>query len=162
MHRSLQGTLHGYQSQGIPKSHSHSAQNHSFDSCWERHCGHGPNGFRKNCCFLDSHVRTIENTLQQGAFSLSSLFLWFFFFFFFFFAQRLGQVGARALILSPTRELALQTLKFVTQIGHFMNLRSCLLVGGDSMEQQFADLSLNPDMWGKKRKNFPSLLFFDF
>jgi ATP-dependent RNA helicase DDX54/DBP10 len=118
-------------------------------------------GSGKTAAFLIPMFERLK-THSNKVLSLSLLCFFGFFFFFFFFAQRLGQVGARALILSPTRELALQTLKFVTQIGHFMNLRSCLLVGGDSMEQQFADLSLNPDMWGKKRKNFPSLLFFDF
>lgn len=52
----------------------------------------------------------------------------------------------RALILSPTRELAVQTMKFVKQIGKFVTLRSCLLVGGERMDQQFTDLALNPDM----------------
>ncbi len=56
------------------------------------------------------------------------------------------QVGARALVLSPTRELALQTLKFVQLIGKYLDLRACLLVGGDAMEDQFTDLALNPDM----------------
>lgn len=55
-------------------------------------------------------------------------------------------VGARALIISPTRELSQQTIKFVYQLGKFTGLRSCLLVGGDSMEEQFADLATNPDM----------------
>lgn len=47
-----------------------------------------------------------------------------------------AKVGARALVLSPTRELALQTLRFTKQLGKFMDLKSSLIVGGDSMEQQ--------------------------
>eukprot|EP00124_Ichthyophonus_hoferi_P000789 Ihof_evm16s32 gene=Ihof_evmTU16s32 len=54
--------------------------------------------------------------------------------------------GVRALILSPTRELALQTMKFSKDIGKNTNLRSALLVGGDSMEDQFALLHSNPDI----------------
>lgn len=55
-------------------------------------------------------------------------------------------VGARALILSPSRELALQTLKVVKDFGRGTNLKCVLLVGGDSMEQQFSDVASNPDI----------------
>lgn len=55
-------------------------------------------------------------------------------------------MGVRALVLSPTRELALQTLKFAKQLGHFMDLRSVLLVGGESMDEQFSAVATNPDM----------------
>jgi ATP-dependent RNA helicase DDX54/DBP10 len=58
-----------------------------------------------------------------------------------------ARVGARALILSPGRELALQTLKFVKEIGKHTDLRSCILVGGDLMDDQFAALANNPDMY---------------
>lgn len=56
-------------------------------------------------------------------------------------------VGVRAAVLSPTRELALQTHKFCVELSHFVTpkLRFCLLVGGDSMEDQFAMLAANPD-----------------
>lgn len=57
------------------------------------------------------------------------------------------QSGVRACVLSPTRELALQTFKFVKEIGKYTGLRACLLVGGDSMEDQFALLHSNPDMY---------------
>ncbi|OIW17988.1 hypothetical protein TanjilG_31361 [Lupinus angustifolius] len=60
--------------------------------------------------------------------------------------QHLPQGGVRALILSPTRDLALQTLKFTQELGHFTDLRVSLLVGGDSMEGQFQELSQNPDI----------------
>ncbi|EKX32169.1 hypothetical protein GUITHDRAFT_121663 [Guillardia theta CCMP2712] len=56
------------------------------------------------------------------------------------------KVGIRALILSPTRELALQTLKFGKELGKYTGLRMALLVGGDSMEDQFAALAHNPDV----------------
>ena len=48
------------------------------------------------------------------------------------------RVGARALILSPARELALQTLKVVKELGRGTDLKSVLLVGGDSLEEQFS------------------------
>jgi len=55
-------------------------------------------------------------------------------------------MGARGLILSPTRELSLQTLQFSQQLGRFTGIRSCLVVGGDRLEDQFADLAMNPDI----------------
>nr|XP_017247102.1 PREDICTED: putative DEAD-box ATP-dependent RNA helicase 29 [Daucus carota subsp. sativus] len=54
--------------------------------------------------------------------------------------------GIRALILSPTRDLALQTLKFAQELGRYTDLRISLLVGGDSMESQFEELAQNPDI----------------
>ncbi|KAK1361368.1 RNA helicase [Heracleum sosnowskyi] len=54
--------------------------------------------------------------------------------------------GVRALILSPTRDLALQTLKFAQELGRYTDLRISLLVGGDSMESQFEELAQNPDI----------------
>ncbi|KAL2892263.1 putative DEAD-box ATP-dependent RNA helicase 29 [Bienertia sinuspersici] len=58
----------------------------------------------------------------------------------------LPQAGIRALILSPTRDLALQTLKFTKELGRYTDLRTSLLVGGDSMESQFEDLAQHPDI----------------
>ncbi|MCJ1224848.1 ATP-dependent RNA helicase dbp10 [Toensbergia leucococca] len=57
-----------------------------------------------------------------------------------------AQVGARALILSPSRELALQTLKVVKELGKGTDLKSVLLVGGDSLEEQFGLMTANPDI----------------
>jgi len=54
--------------------------------------------------------------------------------------------GVRALILSPTRDLAMQTLKFTNQLGKFTDLRTCVIVGGDSMESQFEELAECPDI----------------
>ncbi|KAF1989271.1 ATP-dependent RNA helicase dbp10 [Aulographum hederae CBS 113979] len=56
------------------------------------------------------------------------------------------QVGARAIIMSPSRELALQTLKVVKELGKGTTLRTVLLVGGDSLEDQFASMTTNPDI----------------
>ena len=57
-----------------------------------------------------------------------------------------AKVGARALILSPSRELALQTLKVVKELGRGTDLKCVLLVGGDSLEEQFSFMSANPDI----------------
>ncbi|CAG0898499.1 unnamed protein product, partial [Darwinula stevensoni] len=57
-----------------------------------------------------------------------------------------ASTGARALILSPTRELALQTLKFTKELGRFTGLKAAVIVGGESMEDQFAALHENPDI----------------
>ncbi|SLM40269.1 atp-dependent rna helicase dbp10 [Lasallia pustulata] len=57
-----------------------------------------------------------------------------------------AKVGARALILSPSRELALQTLKVVKELGRGTDLKCVLLVGGDSLEEQFGFMTGNPDI----------------
>jgi ATP-dependent RNA helicase DDX54/DBP10 len=57
-----------------------------------------------------------------------------------------AKVGARALILSPSRELALQTLKVVKELGRGTDLRTILLVGGDNLEDQFDAMTSNPDI----------------
>jgi len=54
--------------------------------------------------------------------------------------------GARALILSPTRELALQTLRFSKELGRFTGLKYSCVLGGDAIEKQFAALHSNPDV----------------
>lgn len=60
--------------------------------------------------------------------------------------MRVAKTGARALILSPTRELALQTLKFTKELGKFTGLKSAVILGGDSMDNQFAAIHGNPDI----------------
>ena len=57
-----------------------------------------------------------------------------------------AKVGARGLILSPSRELAMQTLKFCKDLGKYSDLRQCVLVGGDNMEEQFGAMASNPDV----------------
>ncbi|ALC43916.1 CG32344 [Drosophila busckii] len=54
--------------------------------------------------------------------------------------------GARALILSPTRELAVQTYKFIKDLGRFMELKTILVLGGDSMDSQFSAIHTCPDI----------------
>lgn len=57
-----------------------------------------------------------------------------------------AKVGARAVILSPSRELALQTFKQVKEFSKGTDLRSIVLIGGDSMEEQFSSMMSNPDI----------------
>ncbi|KAK9467960.1 P-loop containing nucleoside triphosphate hydrolase protein [Lipomyces arxii] len=57
-----------------------------------------------------------------------------------------AKVGARAIILAPSRELALQTLKVVKEFSKGTDLKSVLLVGGDSLEDQFSWMMANPDI----------------
>lgn len=57
-----------------------------------------------------------------------------------------AKVGARAVILSPSRELALQTFKQVKEFSRGTDLRSIVLIGGDSLEEQFSSMMSNPDI----------------
>tara|TARA_R110002003_G_scaffold28_23_gene1720 strand:+ start:10768 stop:11370 length:603 start_codon:yes stop_codon:yes gene_type:complete len=54
-----------------------------------------------------------------------------------------AKVGARGIIMSPSRELALQTLKVVKEFGRGTDLRTILLVGGDSLEDRESTLPWN-------------------
>jgi ATP-dependent RNA helicase DDX54/DBP10 len=53
-----------------------------------------------------------------------------------------AKFGARAIILSPSRELALQTLKVVKDLGRGTDLRTVLVVGGESLDERTC--SINP------------------
>ncbi|KAI1327521.1 ATP-dependent RNA helicase DBP10 [Xylariaceae sp. FL0255] len=55
-------------------------------------------------------------------------------------------MGARALILSPSRELAIQTLSVTKEFTRGTDLTTMLCVGGDSLDEQFANMSANPDI----------------
>ncbi|GBC00003.1 hypothetical protein RclHR1_03700010 [Rhizophagus clarus] len=57
-----------------------------------------------------------------------------------------AKVGARAIILSPSRELALQTQKVCKELAKYTDLRSCLVVGGDNLDDQFEMIAGNPDI----------------
>lgn len=57
-----------------------------------------------------------------------------------------GGPGVRGLILSPNRELAFQTLRTVKEFSKKTDLKSVLLVGGDSMEDQFGLMIDKPDI----------------
>ena len=64
--------------------------------------------------------------------------------------NRLGKhseiVGVRTVVLSPTRELAMQTCKVFQLLCRFTDLRIALIVGGHSMDGQFDRLMNNPDI----------------
>lgn len=57
-----------------------------------------------------------------------------------------SKIGVRAVILSPSRELAMQTHKVFKEFSKGTHLRSILLTGGDSLEDQFAMMMSNPDV----------------
>jgi ATP-dependent RNA helicase DDX54/DBP10 len=54
--------------------------------------------------------------------------------------------GPRALVMSPTRELALQTFKFTKQLGKYTDLKAAVILGGDKIEDQFNTIHENPDI----------------
>lgn len=54
--------------------------------------------------------------------------------------------GTRALILLPTRELALQTQKHFEQLAAFTPLNSGLIIGGEAYKHQVATLRKNPEV----------------
>ena len=55
-------------------------------------------------------------------------------------------VGSRCVILSPTREIAIQTSFYFKAMAKNTDLTSCLITGGNDMENQFERLLLNPDV----------------
>ena len=55
-------------------------------------------------------------------------------------------VGARALILIPTRDLADQITKVLKSFLGKIDLRYTLILGGHTYEGQFESLSINPDI----------------
>ena len=57
-----------------------------------------------------------------------------------------SSVGCRSIVLSPTRELAMQTFKFAKDMAKFTDLRIIAIVGGDPIEAQFEALSTRPDV----------------
>jgi ATP-dependent RNA helicase DDX54/DBP10 len=57
-----------------------------------------------------------------------------------------SDAGVRAIILSPTRELAIQTFKFAKDMAKFTDLNIISIVGGDPIEAQFEALASNPDI----------------
>ncbi|GMM49980.1 putative ATP-dependent RNA helicase [Starmerella bacillaris] len=60
--------------------------------------------------------------------------------------SNVGKPGIKALILSPNRELAMQTYQTVKDLSRKTDLKSCFIVGGDSMEDQFSMIVSSPDI----------------
>ncbi|KAJ2383150.1 ATP-dependent RNA helicase dbp10, partial [Coemansia sp. RSA 2603] len=56
------------------------------------------------------------------------------------------RVGARGIILSPSRELALQTHQVTKELTKYTDLRAVPIVGGDSLDDQFGIMASNPDI----------------
>lgn len=54
--------------------------------------------------------------------------------------------GVRAIVLSPTKELSLQTLRVLRKLSHFTEIKAIGIHGGEGMEQQFNALSSKPDV----------------
>ena len=54
--------------------------------------------------------------------------------------------GVRGLVLSPTRELAMQTYRFAKDFAKFTDLNIINILGGDPIEAQFEALSSRPDI----------------
>lgn len=55
-------------------------------------------------------------------------------------------IGTRCIILSPAREIALQTYLYVKALSRHTDLGVALITGGKEMEEQFERLALNPDI----------------
>lgn len=58
--------------------------------------------------------------------------------------QRLAQIKGKGLVVLPTRELALQVEEAMQKIGQPFGLRTAVLIGGASMDQQLKALRKNP------------------
>jgi len=61
-------------------------------------------------------------------------------------AQEAPNSGTRALILLPTRELALQTKKHFEQLATFTYIKCGLIIGGEAFKHQVATLRKNPEV----------------
>ena len=57
-----------------------------------------------------------------------------------------GRSPFGVLILSPTRELTLQTHSVLKSLLKHSDLRCCTLIGGESIDQQRSALAENPDI----------------
>jgi ATP-dependent RNA helicase SrmB len=60
--------------------------------------------------------------------------------------QDAPQSGTRALILLPTRELALQTKNYLEQLASFTYIKCGIIIGGEAFKYQVATLRKNPEI----------------
>ncbi|MBU2566530.1 DEAD/DEAH box helicase [Patescibacteria group bacterium] len=58
--------------------------------------------------------------------------------------QRLSQIKGKGLVILPTRELALQADEVFKMLGKQVGLRTCVIIGGASMQTQLRELKRNP------------------
>lgn len=59
---------------------------------------------------------------------------------------RQAKEGIRALVISPTRELATQTFKFAREFSKYTTLVPKIIIGGESISQDFETMSSSPDI----------------
>lgn len=86
------------------------------------------NGFRR-----DTIAQAQSGSGKTGAFAISALNI-----------INIKNERPQVLILSPTHELATQSLNVVKSIGKYLNVKTQLLVGGTSVEQNKRDLDERP------------------
>ncbi len=58
--------------------------------------------------------------------------------------QRLGLTKGQGLVITPTRELALQVEESLKKLGHTLGLRTALLIGGEALDRQLFQLRKKP------------------
>ena len=58
--------------------------------------------------------------------------------------QRLAAATGKGLVLTPTRELALQVSEVFRQFAPMMGLNGCVIIGGESISAQIRELHRNP------------------
>ena len=61
-------------------------------------------------------------------------------------ATQAPKSGTRALILLPTRELALQTQKMFEKLAAFTPIKCGLIIGGEAFKHQIASIRKNPEV----------------
>lgn len=82
--------------------------------------------------------------------------------------QRLAAAKTKGLVLAPTRELAVQINESLKQIGRSLGLKTAVIIGGESMFRQLANLRQNPhviiatpgrliDILGEKKVNLSNI-----
>lgn len=73
-----------------------------------------------------------------------------------------AKVGVRAIVMSPTRELALQTLKFTKSMKKHTDLRTAVVLGGDSMDRQVrAGFAMHAVHGNSTNDNIVAMLQYD-
>ena len=85
---------------------------------------------------IGSNLRTGGTELtRSGAFSIGSL-------------SRVDEElkDSQVIILSPTRELADQTFKVITELSSYTKISSCKVVGGTRVSDGIQDLRKNPQV----------------
>ena len=60
--------------------------------------------------------------------------------------QRLASEGGQALILVPTRELAIQVAEALEPLLSPFKMKSVVLIGGEKISGQISDIKSNPDV----------------